>query len=47
MLIGRTRTHRQVAAVLPEEAVEEARVERRCMPLVNRDIGRAKLVYEA
>ena len=47
MLIGLTRTHRQVAAVLPEEAVEEARVERGRMPLVNRYFWRAELVDEA
>ena len=47
MAIGRTRTHRQVAAVLPKEPVKEARVQRRRVPFVDCDVGRAELVDQA
>ena len=47
MLIGLTRTHRQVAAVLPQERVEEARMQRGGVSLVDRDVRRAELLDEA
>ena len=47
MLIGRTRTHRQIAAVLPEEPVEEARMQRGRVPLVDRDVRRAEALDQA
>ena len=47
MLIRETCTHRQVAAVLPQERVEEARMQRGGVPLVDRDVRRAELFDEA
>ena len=40
------RTHRQVA-VLPQEPVKEARMQRGGVPLVDRDVRRAELLDQA
>ena len=45
-MIRETCTHRQFAAVLPEEPVEETRVKRWSMPLINRNFGGAKFLNE-
>ena len=47
MLIRETCTHRQVAAVLPQERVEEARMQRGGVSLVDRDVRGAELLDQA
>ena len=46
-MIRETCTHRQFAAVLPKEPVEETRVKRWSMPLINCDFGRAQFFNQA